>query len=85
MIYNYKINNTDKLNHYLQKLEHFNFGSISAVEVFETNLIKELLDETATKPEENQQILGKLKVVLSKAPRGLFVETLHDKIIKILE
>jgi len=85
MIYNYKINNTDKLNHYLQKLEHFNFSSTSSVEVYETNLVKEFLDENATKPEENQLILGKLKVVLSRAPRGLFVETLHEKIIKILE
>jgi len=85
MIYNYKINNTDKLNHYLQKLEHFNFSSTSTVEVVETNLVKEFLDETATKPEENHQILGKLKDVLSRAPRDLFVETLHDKIKKILE
>jgi hypothetical protein len=85
MIFYHINNDVDKLNHYMQKLEHFNFDSTSGIQVYEADFVKVMLDEIISKPEENVKILGKLKDILSRAPRGLFVETYHDKISKILE
>lgn len=87
MIYNQKLNNEDRLNHYIQKLDHFNFNSHPAkeIEIHEVDFVTEFLEEITAKPEENSKILSKLKDIFSRAPRSLFSETYNEKIGKIIE
>jgi hypothetical protein len=82
MIYNHKTNNEDRLNHYLQKLQ-YSSKTQTCVQVYESDFVKEFLEEVSSNPDA--KIYSKLKEILVKSPLSLFSDIYHEKITKYLE
>jgi hypothetical protein len=76
--------NDDKLNHYMQKLEHYSFGNDTQPYVLENDLVLNFFKDNSEKSEENSKFVARLTNILSRTPLSVFAPPYQELVSKIM-